>query len=215
MGFVLGQYVPAGSNVTWFVDGRERLARVVSPTVFSSHPPLVLCFHGGGGQAYYAVDEYGVQKYWPEAAVYYAQGLNSKGGFTSWSKSDFPFFRQMVHDAAIRFHADPKRVFILGYSTGANFAADLWSVFGSQLAGFVLVSGGRYKPNWSPRPVFLSFGIQESEAGRLEALGKTLAKDYGYRQIQYRIDARRDGHTYPQYRDHDFVEFLRNCPAIR
>jgi predicted esterase len=130
-------------------------------------------------------------------------------------KKDFPFFRQMVLDAANRFHADPKRVFILGYSTGANFGADLWSAFGNQLAGFVFVSGGRFSPKWPARPVFLSFGNQEPEAHRLEAMGKSLAKDYSQRLIQYRIDARPDGHTYPQYRDHDFVEFLKSCPAIR
>lgn len=202
-------YVPAGEDRLFQVGGVSRLARIVSPVAATIHPPVVISFHGGGGRAYYAVDEYAIQKYWPEAVVYYAQGLPGKGGFTTWSVRDLAFFDVLRSDALQRFHADPKLLFLHGYSTGANFAGDLWGLRGSQIAGFALVSGGRYQKGWPAKPVFFSYGIQEPNAISFSSLAKRL--ENSLRVVA--VIRRPGGHTYPQDLNQSMIQFLK--PARR
>jgi poly(3-hydroxybutyrate) depolymerase len=208
------QYVPAGQNVFWTIDGISREARVVLPTVATNHPPVVICFHGGGGQAYYAVDEYAIHKNWPEALVYYAEGRVGSGGFSTWSPADIPFFDTMRGDALRGRAGDRKRVFVMGYSTGANFCGDLWAARGYEIAGFAFVSGGRYKSGFLPRPVYLNYAVGEPDAHRLAELGKTL--DAWGRKARVRIEVmtRSGGHTYPQTSDGEIADFLKSCPAL-
>lgn len=189
-------YVPAGENRDYLVGGVHRLARVVGPSKTTAHPPVVFCFHGGGGQAYYAVDEYAIQKNWPEALVYYAQGRSG------WGAADLPFFDAMVHEALAKEKADPGRVYVMGYSTGANFGGDLWRIRAKKIAGFAFVSGGKYEKGWPFKPVFLAYGAQEPSAPRLKALAAKLPKGS-------RVIVHSGGHTYPQQLDAELAAFLK------
>gem|GEM_PF-4357330 len=203
------QYVPAGVTEKWTVQGHPREARVVSPLV-AKGAPVVICFHGGGGQAYFAVDEYAIHKNWPEALVYYAQGLPGRGGFTTWSRADLPFFDELRRDAIHRRGADPSRLFVMGYSTGANFAGDLWGLRGSLIAGLAFVSGGRFESSWPHRPVYLSYGESEPEASRLRVLGKRLSA-----RGEATVNPRHEGHTYPQNQNQSLADFLKACPPLK
>jgi polyhydroxybutyrate depolymerase len=196
------------------VNGVSREARVVSPGAASPHPPIVFCFHGGGGQAYYAVDEYAIHKNWPEALVYYAQGLVGPGGFSTWTARDTAFFDAMRTDAVHRRSGDPKRLFVMGYSTGANFCGDLWASRGPQIAGFAFVSGGRFSPAWPPRPVYLNYAAGEPEAPRLRALGAALNRAATKAGVRLQVVPRSGAHTYPQPADVEIAAFLRSCPPV-
>lgn len=175
---------------------------------------MVFCFHGGGGKAYFAVDEYAIHKNWPEALVYYAQGLAGSGGYSSWSRRDVAFFDAMRSDAVHHRNADPARVFVMGYSTGANFCGDLWGLRGSQIAGFAFVSGGRYAKSWPPRPVYLSYG-QEPDGPRLKALGNLLSAVAAKAHMAFILHPRSTGHTYPQDEDVAIANFLKTSAAKR
>ena len=207
-------YVPAGQDFTFVVGGTPRLARIVVPIAPSPHPPIVICFHGGGGRAYFAVDEYGIQKYWPEALVYYAQGLAGGGGYTTWSTRDVAFFDAMRWDAVHRRGADARRLFVMGYSTGANFCGDLWVSRGAEIAGFAFVSGGRLVRKGPARPVCLNYAVDEPDARRLNALGATLTAWGTKTGVRVQIVARPGGHTYPQSTDAELAAFLRSCRPI-
>lgn len=208
------QYVPAGQNETWTVNGTPRMARVVAPSDATPAPPVVICFHGGGGQAYYAIDEYAIQKNWPEALVYYAQGLVGRGGYSTWDRKDVAFFDAMRSDALHRRHADPARIFVMGYSTGANFCGDLWALRGDRIAAFAFISGGRFSTTFPPRPVYLSFGEAEPEAHRLQKMGAALTKWAPSHETKFLYHPRHGGHTYPQELDAELATFLKGCPPI-
>lgn len=198
-------YVPAGEDRYFKVGGVDRLARVVSPSRPAAHPAIVISFHGGGGSAYYAVDEYAIQKYWPEAIVYYAQGLPGKGGSSTWTSRDIAFFDALRSDALRRLNADPNLLFLHGYSTGANFAADLWDRRGGQITGLALISGGRYQKRWPAKPVFFSYGLSEPNAAALAVLARRF--ENSLRVVD--VIRRQGGHTYPQDLNRTMVEFLK------
>src|SRR5688572_30132023 len=63
------------------VDGVQRKAAVFVPKSAKQTPsPLILAFHGRGGDARKAAESMRYHLHWPEAIVVYPQGLNTPGG---------------------------------------------------------------------------------------------------------------------------------------
>jgi polyhydroxybutyrate depolymerase len=64
----------------WTVDSVEREALVYLPSSApKSKPPVILAFHGHGGNMHFAARGMAFQNSWPEAIVVYLQGLPTPG----------------------------------------------------------------------------------------------------------------------------------------
>lgn len=141
------------------VDGVQRAAVVYSPAKppaeGSAGSPLVLMFHGHGGNARGAGNRFKIQDLWPEAVVIYLQGLTGTAGITDpegkrtgWQKNpgdaadrDVKFVDAVLKLAREKYRADPKRVYAMGHSNGARFTGVLWKMRGSEFAAFGIGCG--------------------------------------------------------------------------
>jgi polyhydroxybutyrate depolymerase len=75
-----GLFAAEPAPTKWTVDGVEREAMVHLPSSSSkSKPPVILAFHGHGGNMYFAARGMAFQNSWPEAIVVYPQGLPTPG----------------------------------------------------------------------------------------------------------------------------------------
>lgn len=113
----------------------------------TSLPPLVLCYHGHGGNAKQAARSFGIHEAWPEALVVYPLGIPTPGKLTDpegkrngWQSApgdqgdrDLAFFDELMK-ALPKDHAfDPKNVFVMGHSNGGGFTYLLWAMRGKSL----------------------------------------------------------------------------------
>src|SRR6266511_455314 len=73
------RHQPQGKIMHWTIDGVRREALVFAPRANygSANHPLVLAFHGHGGQMLSTSVLMQIQTLWPEAIVVYPQGLNT------------------------------------------------------------------------------------------------------------------------------------------
>ena len=144
----------AQSTMTWSVAGVQREALVYAPAVRTPHPPLVLVFHGHGGNVRTAVRAFGIQTLWPEAVVVYMQGLptpttvDPQGRLPGWQRGpgeqgdrDLKFVDTVLAAMRMRYAVDDDRVFATGFSNGAIFTYLLWAQRGKAFAGFAVCAG--------------------------------------------------------------------------
>jgi polyhydroxybutyrate depolymerase len=82
---------------------------------------------------------------------------------------DAPFLAAVLHDVMERYAADPDRVFVVGFSSGAIMAAEMARATSPRIAGVGIVGsvGGPSRPHQLAHPisVFLSIGT-EDDVGR-------------------------------------------------
>ena len=144
----------AQSRVTWNVGGVQREAIVYTPAVRTPHPPLVLVFHGHGGNARTSVTHFAIHTLWPEAVVAYMQGLPTKttvdpqGRLPGWQREpgedgdrDLKFVDAVIASMRQRYAIDDDRVYATGFSNGAFFTYLLWAQRGKAFAGFAVCAG--------------------------------------------------------------------------
>lgn len=133
----------------WSVDGVQREALVQVPAgVAKGGAPLVLAFHGHGGNAAQASRSFGLHRHWPEAIVVYPQGLPTPGMLTDragrengWqafagaqADRDLKFVDAILADFQTRFHHDAHHVYAMGHSNGGAFTYLLWAERGPVFA---------------------------------------------------------------------------------
>lgn len=109
--------------------------------------PLVLCFHGHGGNAKQASNSFKLHDAWAEAIVVYPQGIPTPGQLTDaegkrngWQAQpgiledrDLKFFDALLIELKRRYPIDPKRVFVMGHSNGGGFTYLLWATRGKEI----------------------------------------------------------------------------------
>lgn len=133
---------------TYIVEGARREA-LLFPGLGngpSTGRPLVLVFHGHGGNMRQAARSFGVHTIWPEATVVYPQGLPTKGMTdpqgkkNGWQQNageygdrDLKFVDTIL--LALRGR-DPKRTFAMGHSNGGRFTYVLWGSRGDRFAAY-------------------------------------------------------------------------------
>lgn len=152
------------------VDGRERNYLVHIPPNYDpkKRTPLVLAFHGGGGNADSMVRFSGLNKKSDEAGfiVVYPSGtgrlervLTFNGGnccgYAMNNKvDDVEFTRQLLDDLAKSANIDAKRVFATGMSNGGIMAYLLASELSDRIAAIAPVAGPMGTETCNPkRPV--------------------------------------------------------------
>lgn len=144
------------------VAGQLRWYRVFVPPQLppGAKVPVVVCFHGGGGNATHAIEHYGIAE---EAAkrgwmAVFPEGSGNLGGpplflLQTWNGGDccafaaenqiddVGFFAKLVPDLAAKYPADTKRVFLTGMSNGAIMSYRIAAERPELIAGLAPVAG--------------------------------------------------------------------------
>lgn len=140
------------------VDERVRTYRMHVPAQHRSPAPLVLVFHGGGGQGagiertsgfdaisdregFIVVYPDGVDRGWSDGRT-----DNPKQGALRKNVDDIAFVRAMLTDIATVAAIDPKRIFATGMSNGGIFSEYLAAKLSDKIAAIAPVAGGIADP---------------------------------------------------------------------
>ena len=143
------------SRMTWTVRGETREALVFAPSpARAGKVPVVLAFHGHGGNMRGAAEWMRFQAAWPEAVVVYPQGLPTKtkidprGLRPGWQREpgqngdrDLKLVDAILATLRQKFPVDESRIYAAGFSNGAFFSYLLWSTRGSAFAAFGVCAG--------------------------------------------------------------------------
>ncbi len=144
--------------------------------------PVVFLFHPFGMNTQYMQGRVPVPRVWPEAIAVYGQGMPRIGGGAvalqpSWQTRvgegddrDLAYFDAMLEWVRKNHCVDDRRVFVMGYSNGANFASVLACERASALAGIAIASGALSCTPPEPRPIILSHGMSDSTIPYARAL---------------------------------------------
>lgn len=134
---------------SWTVDGVPRAALVHIPeSATRTAAPVVLAFHGHGGNMNQAARSFSYHTIWPEAIVVYMQGLNTPGKLTDpegkrpgWQSGrgdqddrDLKFFDAVLASLKTDYKVDEKRIYATGHSNGGAFTYLLWATRGDVFA---------------------------------------------------------------------------------
>ncbi len=117
--------------------------------------PVVFAFHGHGGTARSASNQFKIHEQWPEAIVVYLQGLKTatkrdpQGAKPGWQNSaddeggrDLKFFDAVLADLKKELKVDETKIFATGHSNGGGFTYLLWAERGEVLAAVGPSSSG-------------------------------------------------------------------------
>ena len=140
--------LPGTQRVEIPFDGAARSYLLHLPRVSRGDRPLILVFHGLGGQGalverlsrFTAIgEEQGV-------IVAYPNGMDGMWRVLRDPRTEIAFARAVVEDIARRAPVDRRRIFAVGMSNGAMMAAALGCFAPDLIAGVGLVSGGYVAP---------------------------------------------------------------------
>ncbi|MBS1708770.1 MAG: esterase [Armatimonadetes bacterium] len=156
------------------VGGVSRTALVYRPSRGSGKAPIIICFHGHGGNSRYAARAYDFQTQWPEALVVYPQGLptvsarvDPQGKMPGWQmarlrgNADIELFDALVAKATKEANGDTSRVFIMGHSNGGGFVYTLWAARPDAIAGVASANAAGAMRVSRPLPAFIVVGDKD------------------------------------------------------
>lgn len=135
--------------------------------------PVVFLFHPFGMNTQYMQGRVPIRLAWPEAIAIYGQGMpqpgRAAGGLQpSWQARpgdaddrDLAYFDAMLDWVRKNHCIDEQRVFVMGYSNGANFTSVLACERASAIAGIAIASGSLSCTPPQPKPVVLSHGMSD------------------------------------------------------
>jgi polyhydroxybutyrate depolymerase len=135
--------------------------------------PVVFLFHPFGMNMQYMQGRVPVPRVWPEAIAIYGQGMPRFGGGAvslqpSWQTRsgemddrDLAYFDAMLDWVRKSHCIDETRVFVMGYSNGANFTSVLACERSSAIAGVAIASGSLSCTPPDAKPVILSHGMSD------------------------------------------------------
>jgi polyhydroxybutyrate depolymerase len=145
-----------GTIMHWTIDGVQRDALVFAPhaTKGAAKRPLVIAFHGHGGQMLSTSVRMHIQTLWRRAIVVYPQGLNTPtlidpmGTKPGWQGKagdsgdrDLKFFDAIVGRMKQSYAVDKRRIYATGFSNGAVFSFLLWAERAKTIAAIGEVAG--------------------------------------------------------------------------
>jgi polyhydroxybutyrate depolymerase len=135
--------------------------------------PVVFLFHPFGMNTQYMQGRVPIPRAWPEAIAVYGQGLPRFGAGAvslqpSWQTRagemddrDLAYFDAMLDWVRKNHCVDDTRVFVMGYSNGANFTSVLACERASAIAGVAIASGSLSCTLQAAKPVILSHGLSD------------------------------------------------------
>lgn len=134
---------------TTTVGGEARRALIWPSTRASVEAPVVVYFHGRGGDAEDSQQRRGFHELWPEAVVAYAEGTNHDGrtdGSLAWQirfphvfsacglKKDFDYVTELLKHVEDTWNVDSDRIFFSGHSSGGFFTLSLSQLMSERVA---------------------------------------------------------------------------------
>lgn len=152
---------------------------VHEPAKISDHPPLIVVLHGSGA------DENDMISLWPQLPDTFvvvsprAPFADAGGGYRWYRKgmpvdADIRFSRDRIDalvDAATRkFHADPKRIFVAGFSQGAVMVYQIVLHEPGRFRGAAVLSGSLFafdrselsaRTDWTGESFFVGHGTAD------------------------------------------------------
>lgn len=156
------------------VEGVNRTAVIYEGNAKREKSPVVLIFHGHGGNVRNAQRRLNFHDAWKEALVVYLQGIPGVVGITDaagtkngWQKNpselndrDVKFVDAVLEDLKKNYQIDDKRIYAVGHSNGSRFVNVLWAMRGEKFAAFCGVAGpgGLMINNAVPRSMWMSIG---------------------------------------------------------
>lgn len=142
------QPLPGTQRLEITVDGAARSYLLRIPRDSAGPRPLVLVFHGLGGQGAVVERLSRFSALGEEAGIILAYPNGDEGMWRVLRdpRSEIAFARAVVEDIARRAPVDRRRVFAAGMSNGAMMAAALGCFAPDLVAGVGLVSGGYVAP---------------------------------------------------------------------
>jgi polyhydroxybutyrate depolymerase len=166
------------TRISWNVKGAQREALVFAPSAPApdGKAPVILVFHGHGGNMRGSAAGMHFQRAWPEALVVYLQGLptstkldpgGSKPGWEAEPSAasdnrDIDFVDAVLATLRQRFAVDTRRIYATGFSNGAFFCYALLALRGETFAAIAPVAGlARTWQPAPPRPVFVIGGNKD------------------------------------------------------
>lgn len=172
---------PKGKEVHVKVEGTTREALVFAPaTAGTTDAPVVFVFHGHGGTAARASDQFNIQKHWPQAIAVYLQGLpipsptDPAGKKAGWQYQvgqvedrDLKFFDATLARLKKDYKVDDGRVYATGHSNGGGFTYLLWAARGDTLAAVApssTSSANRYLKQLKPKAALHVAGKKDETA---------------------------------------------------
>ncbi len=162
---------PGDLELTLEIGGRTRRALVHAPRSyrFGTPTPVVLAFHGGGGNAESLIemsrldetaDREGFLVVYPDGTGRFARRLLTwnAGLCCGWAAEngidDVAFVRALLDDLTRRASVDPDRIYATGMSNGAMMCYRLAAELSDRIAAIAPVAGGTGLPDPKPgRPV--------------------------------------------------------------
>ena len=166
---------PKAGAITIDVAGLKRYFVVRLPSAYDGRTaaPVVFAFHPFGMNAQYMQGRAPIGRAWPEAIAVFPEGSarDSNNIAPSWQgrpgelgDKDLKFFDAMLAWLDTNACADRARVFVLGYSNGAQFSNTLACERRSSLAGAAIAAG---RLNCAPSaavPLIWSHGLGDRTA---------------------------------------------------
>ncbi len=170
----------AGQVLRVQAAGRAREALVFPPTAKTPNglAPVILAFHGHGGNMHGSSTTMHFQTAWPEAIVVYPQGqpiktdIDPQGREPGWDSTetsslgadnrDLAFVDALLAKLHAQYRIDDSRVYATGFSNGAFLSMLLWTTRGQTFAAFGIVAG--VIRDWTPtipRPVIYIGGEKD------------------------------------------------------
>jgi polyhydroxybutyrate depolymerase len=133
--------------------------------------PIVFAFHPFGMNAQYMQTRVPVSRAWREAIAVYPEGMgrDETNRAPSWQgrqgelgDRDLKFFDAMLAWLGEHACVDRQRVFVLGYSNGAQFAHLVGCERSNAIAAVAIASGRLNCKPAAPKPVIISHGTQDT-----------------------------------------------------
>jgi len=159
------------------VHGRDRSEIICTPSKSTSPVPVVLVFHGRGGNAKDVAEGIRLHELWPEALVVYMEGLpgipapyDPEGRGAGWQLNageandrDIAFTDATLDTLAQQFNVDQRHVFAVGHSNGASFIGVLWATRAQRFDGFAFSASqaDQLITSADPKSVFMGMGMRD------------------------------------------------------
>ena len=140
-------------SMTYDNENREYLIYIPSSYDPNSATPILLAFHGFGGYSQYFINTADFRSLADQFnfIVVYPQGLvcgdgttwntHPPGGDNKCSQDDIGFFAALLNEISGNYNIDSSKVFLTGYSNGADFSYSLACYQSSLVTAIAPVSG--------------------------------------------------------------------------
>lgn len=167
----------AQKQLDFEIDGVKRFAIVHEGEAKKKKSPVVLVFHGHGGNARNAERRLNFHDQWKEALVVYLQGIPGASGITDaagerngWQKNpgelgdrDLKFVDELIKKLIKDYKVDEDRIYAAGHSNGSRFVNVLWETRADKFAAFCAVAGpgGLMIRDATPRSIWISMGKKD------------------------------------------------------